>query len=86
MLYFRQRTKSKITFYTSETFELLFHSAILESDRQTSAELRTLRSLLGGVVVSVIVTGPKVSEFKPGRGDGLVRAKKSAARLPWDGK
>jgi hypothetical protein len=29
---------------------------------------------LGGVVVSVVATGPKGREFKPGHGDRLLRA------------
>jgi hypothetical protein len=29
---------------------------------------------LGGVVVSVLVTGPKVCGFEPGQGDGFLRA------------
>jgi hypothetical protein len=41
---------------------------------------------LGGVVVSVLATGPKRRGFKPGRGDGFLRAIKSAAHLPSDGK
>jgi hypothetical protein len=31
-------------------------------------------SRLGGVVVSVLATGPKGSGFKPGRGDGFLMA------------
>jgi hypothetical protein len=31
-------------------------------------------SRLGGVVISVLVTGPKGRVFKPGRGDGFLRA------------
>jgi hypothetical protein len=31
---------------------------------------------LGGVVVNVLVTGPKGYGFKPGRGDGFLRATK----------
>jgi hypothetical protein len=31
-------------------------------------------SRLGGVVVSVLATGPKGCLFKPGRGDGFLRA------------
>jgi hypothetical protein len=30
--------------------------------------------VLGGVMVSVFAIGPKVRGFKPGRGDGLLRA------------
>jgi hypothetical protein len=31
---------------------------------------------LGGVVVSVLATGPKGCEFEPGQGDGFLRAVK----------
>jgi hypothetical protein len=41
---------------------------------------------LGGVVVSVLVTGPKVRGFKTGRGRWILRVIKSVARLPSEGK
>jgi hypothetical protein len=41
---------------------------------------------LGGQVVSVLATGPKVHGFKPGRGRWILRVIKSAARLPSEGK
>jgi hypothetical protein len=41
---------------------------------------------LGGVVVSVLATGPKVQGFKPGRGRWILRVIKSVARLPSKGK
>jgi hypothetical protein len=41
---------------------------------------------LGGVVVNVLATGPKVCGFKPGRGLWILRAIKSVARLPSEGK
>jgi hypothetical protein len=41
---------------------------------------------LGGLVVSVLATGPKVRGFKPGRGRWILRVIKSAARLPSEGK
>jgi hypothetical protein len=41
---------------------------------------------LGGLVVSVLATGPKVRGFKPGRGRWILRVIKSIARLPSDGK
>jgi hypothetical protein len=41
---------------------------------------------LGGVVVSVLTTGPKVRGFKPGRGRWILRVIKTAARLPSEGK
>jgi hypothetical protein len=45
-------------------------------------------SPLGGVVVSVLETGPKGREFEPGQGDGFLSAIKSAAHLPlgWEVK
>jgi hypothetical protein len=41
---------------------------------------------LGGLVVNVLATGPKVRGFKPGRGRWILRVIKSAARLPSEGK
>jgi hypothetical protein len=41
---------------------------------------------LGGVVVSVLATGPKGCWFRPCLGDGFLRAKKSAAHFPSDGR
>jgi hypothetical protein len=41
---------------------------------------------LGGLVVSVLATGPKVCGFKPGRGRWMLKVIKSAARLPSEGK
>jgi hypothetical protein len=40
----------------------------------------------GGVVVSVLATGPKVRGFKPGRGRWTLRVIKSVARLHSEGK
>jgi hypothetical protein len=37
-------------------------------------------------VVSVLATGPKGGGFEHGQGVGFLRAIKSAARLPSDGK
>jgi hypothetical protein len=34
----------------------------------------TRRHCLGGVVVSVLATGPKGCGFEPGQGDGFLRA------------
>jgi hypothetical protein len=42
--------------------------------------------VLGGIMVSVLAIGPNVSRFKPGRGDGYLRAIKSAIRLPSERK
>jgi hypothetical protein len=47
---------------------------------------QVFNSRLDGEMVSVTVTGPKVRRFKHGQGDGFLRAKKSAARLPSEGK
>jgi hypothetical protein len=41
---------------------------------------------LGGVVVSVLATKPKVHGFKPCRGDGFLRAIKTALHLPVVGR
>jgi hypothetical protein len=45
-----------------------------------------LEAALGGVVVSVLATGPKVRGFKSGRGRWILRVIKSLARLPSEGK
>jgi hypothetical protein len=41
---------------------------------------------LGGLVVSVLATGPKARGFKPGRGRWILRVIKFAAPLPSEGK
>jgi hypothetical protein len=41
---------------------------------------------LGGLVVSVLATGPKVRGFKPRLGRWILRVIKSVARLPSEGK
>jgi hypothetical protein len=41
---------------------------------------------LGGLVVSVLATGPKVRGFKPGRRRWILRVIKFVARLPSEGK
>jgi hypothetical protein len=46
----------------------------------------TPHSFLGGLLVIVLATGPKVRGFKPGQGDAFLRAIKSAARLPSEEK
>jgi hypothetical protein len=46
----------------------------------------TIAVALGGLVVSVLATGPKVRGFKPGQGRWILRVIKSVARLPSDGK
>jgi hypothetical protein len=48
--------------------------------------LKRLAVALGGLVVSVLATGPKVRGFKPGRGRWILRVIKSIARLPSEGK
>jgi hypothetical protein len=49
---------------------------------------RPVRSRLGGVVVSVLATGPKGCGFEPGKGDGLLRATKirSTPSFGWEVK
>jgi hypothetical protein len=44
------------------------------------------RSRLGGVVVSVLATGPKVRGFEPGRGDGFLGDKNPQHNFLSDGK
>jgi hypothetical protein len=48
--------------------------------------LLTASAALGGLVVSVLATGPKVREFKPGRGRWILSVIKSVARLPSERK
>jgi hypothetical protein len=48
--------------------------------------LWTWDAALGGVVVSVLATGPKVRGFKSGRGRWILRVIKSVARLSSEGK
>jgi hypothetical protein len=51
---------------------------ILENVKRGSAEAfksyEHVRTRLGGVVVSVLATGPKGCGSKPGQGDGFLRA------------
>jgi hypothetical protein len=42
--------------------------------------------VFGGLVVSVLATGPKVCGFKPGRGRWILRVIKFVARLPSEEK
>jgi hypothetical protein len=60
--------------------EYLYH------DRRNGSNL--LGSHLGGVVVSVLATGPKSRWFKPGRSDGFLRAIKilSTPFIGWEVK
>jgi hypothetical protein len=46
------------------------------------SEVTDRRSRLGGEILSVLAIRLKVRGFKPGRGDGFLRAIKSAAHLP----
>jgi hypothetical protein len=50
--------------------------------------LSLTRGRLGGVLVSVLVTGPRGRGFKHGRGDGFVRAIKirSTSSFGWEVK
>jgi hypothetical protein len=45
------------------------HGIVSDSSTLT----KVVNSHLGGVIVSVLAIGPKVREFKPGRGDGSLR-------------
>jgi hypothetical protein len=47
--------------------------------------LPLLGSRLGGVMVSMLATGPKYRGIRPDRGDGFLRALKIRARLPSKG-
>jgi hypothetical protein len=55
-------------------------------EREGGTVLFNPNCILGGVVVSVLATGPKVRGFKPGRGRWILRVIKSVARLPSEGK
>jgi hypothetical protein len=48
----------------------------LEGLRKTTRNLVQI-SHVGGVVVTVLATGPKGCGFKPGQGDGFLRAMKN---------
>jgi hypothetical protein len=58
----------------------------LAFNKQLSMEHLAILVALGGIVVSVLATGPKVRGFKPGRGRWILRVMKSVARLPSEGK
>jgi hypothetical protein len=45
-----------------------------------------LFSRLGGIVVSMLATGPKGCGFEPGQGDGFLRAIKQQHTFLSDGK
>jgi hypothetical protein len=45
-----------------------------------------MESRFGGVMTSVIATGPKVHRFNPGRGDGFLTAIKILSSLPSERK
>jgi hypothetical protein len=44
------------------------------------------RVILSGVMVIVLAIGPRVRGSNPAESDGILRALKSAARLPSEGK
>jgi hypothetical protein len=44
------------------------------------------KAVLEGVMASVIVTGPKVHEFNPDHGDGILNAKKIRSMTSFGGK
>jgi hypothetical protein len=54
--------------------------------RSANHSTSTFGVALGGPVVSVLATGPKVRGFKPGRGRWILRVIKSVVRLPSEGK
>jgi hypothetical protein len=73
----------------SDINKLYVYSVHLTSTLGRQAQKKHLWSYavaLGGVVVSVLATGPKVRGFKPGRGRWILRVIKSVARLPSKGK
>jgi hypothetical protein len=64
---------------------LLFGGVVTSVIGRISTSMQ-INVALGGVVVSVLGTGPKVRRFKPGRGRWILRVIKSVARLPSEGK
>jgi hypothetical protein len=56
------------------------------SNKEINEAANYMAVALGGLVVSVLATGPKVRGFKPGRRRWILRVIKSAARLPSEGK
>jgi hypothetical protein len=58
----------------------------IKSRKMTDTHRLHTSVVLGGVVVSVLATGPKVRGFKPGRGRWILRVIKTVARLPSEGK
>jgi hypothetical protein len=68
----------------SSIFLLLETHALRVSQLINSTE-QSPSSFLRGVVVSVLASGPKGRVFKPGRGDGFLRAKKihSTSSFGW---
>jgi hypothetical protein len=57
-----------------------------EAEALKMETVRFTEVALGGPVVSVLATGPKVRGFKPSRGRWILRVIKFAARLPSEGK
>jgi hypothetical protein len=51
-----------------------------------NTELFIIKVALGGLVVSMLATGPKVRGFKPGRGRWILMVIISVARLPSERK
>jgi hypothetical protein len=70
----------------SSELSLLFILYVTNSTVPKFWSLCTIIVTLGGVVVSVLATGPKVRGFKPGRGRCILTVIKSVARLPSEGK
>jgi hypothetical protein len=72
------RGQSSLTSYSSQHHTIITITVIIINKENNVA--------LGGVVVSVLATGPKVRGCKPGRGRWILRVIKSVARLPSEGK
>jgi hypothetical protein len=60
----------------------------MNGEHNGSVACVSLIQALGGVVVSVLATGPKGRRFEPGQGDGLLRAIKirSTPSFGWEVK
>jgi hypothetical protein len=63
-----------------------YHTPNINQSSQHQTTKHHHQVALGGLVVSMLATGLKVSGFKPDRGRWILRVIKSVARLPSEGK
>jgi hypothetical protein len=76
----------RIERYTQQTIQWVKQTSTVHFVQIVINSVAPCKVALGGVVVSVLATGPKVREFKSGRGRWILRVIKFAARLPSEGK